>query len=101
MHPSVRTRLLSYVKNTLLPLSFRKIFSLNPAGEKLHPPPDATDGKAHTWPSCGLTQDPSREPFAIDLQAKDWRTDELHLQHTGKRPFRERLFVEIPYSVKE
>jgi hypothetical protein len=45
------------------------------------------------WPSFELTQDPSREPSAIDLQAKDWRTDELHLKHTGKRPFRERLFV--------
>lgn len=50
-------------------------------------------GKAHTWPSFELTQDPSREPSAIDLQAKDWRTEELLLKHTGKRPFRERLCV--------
>ena len=46
MHPSVRTILLSYEKNTLLPLSLRKILSLNPAGEKLLPPPDSTDGES-------------------------------------------------------
>ena len=36
----------SYEKNTLLPLSLRKILWLNPAGEKLLPPPDSTDGES-------------------------------------------------------